>query len=457
MLESFGPYQLIERLEVGASTESFFAVGPGSSGARDPVRLTRVASFSEVAPSASSTARLQAALSLRAPFERTFHVGQIRGRSFQVREPAFGVCLRDLARMERGLPLPLAAWAALELCRAIEQWGTPAAIASLDERRLRIGWDGALFVHAVDLKALDAPPGRLWLQSPEEGRGQVPDARSAVFRICAVLVFMLTGRSAPPERLALKLPVEVGGLVDRNLNHDPAERDESVAALRAQLAPLAAPSDEAQAAMSNRVCSKFAQRHACDLGRLASVGLWTPEVPLEEPQDAAGWLVLSDLLQAKGDPRGELIALHAQRDRAEDPGEQARLEEEAQRLINRHGCLVPPVCPRAANFQWRHGHVRSLELIRTGTRYLLPMVLAHPSLRCLEELSFTTGGSGDAGHRVKDLCELRPKSLRVLKMPVLTAEHCATLRAAMPWLTRLELATVAEPPGFFRRLLRRLR
>ena len=45
----------------------------------------------------------------------------------------------------------------------------------------------------------------------------------------------------------------------------------------------------------------------------------------------------------------------------------------------------------------------------------------------------------------------------MLTLPALTAEHRAALQQAMPWLSRIERATVPEPPGFFRRLLRRLR
>lgn len=132
MLEAFGNYQLIERLEVGSTTETFFAVGPGFDGERDPVRLTRVTSagaFPEVA-------RL---LTLASPFERTFFVGEISGRRAQVREAAFGISLRDLARTEHGLPSRVAVSCALELCRALEQWTAPAAIPGIDERALRIG------------------------------------------------------------------------------------------------------------------------------------------------------------------------------------------------------------------------------------------------------------------------------------------------------------------------------
>ncbi|MBS1153153.1 MAG: hypothetical protein H6Q89_4851, partial [Myxococcaceae bacterium] len=384
--------------------------------------------------------------------------GEVGGRRVLVREAAFGVSLRDLARGEPGLQPAVAVWCALELCAAIAQWAAAQAICRLDERQLKVGWDGALFVPTLELEPAGLPV--------RTARPPSVDGPSAVFRICAVLAFALTGRSAfRQDTGALEplpsgrgmLPAGLAALVEQNLDPSPAARLAGIAELRAQLEPFGAPPPDARAALAERACSRFAQRHACDLARLASVGLWTPPALAAPPADADGWRVLGDQLQSQGDPRGLLIALHAERDAAVDPAEVARLEQEAQRLIDRHGALVPPVYPRAASFGWRFGFVRSAQLIRTGSRYLVPLLLAHPSLQFLEELSFTTGGTGDAEQRVKDLCERRPRTLKVLKMPGLTAEHRAALQRAMPWLERVELARVNEPPGFFRRLLRRLR
>jgi len=112
------------------------------------------------------------------------------------------------------------------------------------------------------------------------------------------------------------------------------------------------------------------------------------------PDDPAPYLVYGDVLQARGDPRGELIALQS-------------TGRDAAQFLAAHPELAPPPSPGwpfptdaplpADDIEWFCGFVKSMR----ATRFFIADVealLAHPSLRLLRALSIS--GSGGVDGRV---------------------------------------------------------
>src|SRR5437667_409291 len=97
--------------------------------------------------------------------------------------------------------------------------------------------------------------------------------------------------------------------------------------------------------------------------------------------------VLADQLQARGDTRGELIAMQL----AMASGRTSELAHRRAELMH---ALAPPLDP-GDRLVWGTGFVRRLELAdKTGARLADTIALwQHPSLRVLSELAISFAGS----------------------------------------------------------------
>lgn len=159
-----------------------------------------------------------------------------------------------------------------------------------------------------------------------------------------------------------------------------------------------------------------------------------------DPYDEAAHAVLGDWLHARGDPRGELAALHA--GRASRP-----IEIAAYLYLDAHPELVPPGRP---TLHWCGGYVQRAEVRAEDATALIQ----HPSCRFLAELAIrcdvdrTPGGSGHAElEPVLGLLGLHARPLRVLELfgdgsSLATVGDVTPLSRGVPRLERLIL------PGF---------
>ena len=166
------------------------------------------------------------------------------------------------------------------------------------------------------------------------------------------------------------------------------------------------------------------------------------------PEDVGTLAVVADQLQARGDMRGELIALQLATPRAivldgdDDEETDASDTSDAERRARRCGELMEklsvPLDPGDKTV-WGVGFIRRLELLgKTGTRLatLVP-IWKHPSLRFLSELHLTFASNQDAGF-ITRLHELVPRTLRRLELGDARMHALAGVAALIAGLPRLE-------------------
>lgn len=100
------------------------------------------------------------------------------------------------------------------------------------------------------------------------------------------------------------------------------------------------------------------------------------------PDQADNYLVLGDLLQQQGDPRGELIALH-----------RAKPEDSKARIMALQRELGPEP-PRYGSWTWFYGFVQRYQnIVDADEAKPVRALLEHPSLRHLTALNLDLGGS----------------------------------------------------------------
>jgi uncharacterized protein (TIGR02996 family) len=153
----------------------------------------------------------------------------------------------------------------------------------------------------------------------------------------------------------------------------------------------------------------------------------------EDPDDPEAWMVYGDLLQKRGDPRGELIALQlaAQAERAANPrgrrgpaelAVRKYLAKQAPTLLGALARFVADVRePGVPPLIWRSGTIARLQLESGGDRQLgaiVDEVLRHPSGRLLGELAVRAETAAEAAAVVAAVQQLRPMALRELELHV---------------------------------------
>src|SRR3569623_1513934 len=105
----------------------------------------------------------------------------------------------------------------------------------------------------------------------------------------------------------------------------------------------------------------------------------------ERPEDLASWSVYADALQARSDPRGELISLMLQRALHPSP----RLFDAQRRYLAQHAAkLVPEGIDRTC-LPWRHGYVAELRLTEPAA---LASLATAPALRFVDTVTLAIDG-----------------------------------------------------------------
>ncbi len=170
------------------------------------------------------------------------------------------------------------------------------------------------------------------------------------------------------------------------------------------------------------------------------------------PEDPGTLAVVADQLQARGDIRGELIALQlagnastaisleGDDDEETDASELVSdAERRARRCTELMEKLAIPLDP-GDRCVWGVGFIRRLELLgKNGTRLsALAPIWKHPSLRFLSELRLTFSSNLDSSSFIQRLGELVPKTLRVLELGDNTSHALAGTAALIAQLPRLE-------------------
>lgn len=174
------------------------------------------------------------------------------------------------------------------------------------------------------------------------------------------------------------------------------------------------------------------------------------------PEDPGTLAVVADQLQARGDLRGELIALQLspakqalalEGDDDEETDAEERTSESqrrSQRIAELMEKLSVPV-DAGDKLVWGTGFIRRLELAgKTATRLAaLEPIWKHPSLKFLSELDITFQSNLDTGY-IARLGEHVPKSLRRLEIgDDNSTQALAGLGAFIAQLPRLESLAVS--------------
>ena len=122
----------------------------------------------------------------------------------------------------------------------------------------------------------------------------------------------------------------------------------------------------------------------------------SPRDPLDlvraDPDDEGAYLICSDALQERGDPRGELIALQFRR--KDDPDDPRIRSAEAQLIQTHRRAFLGPVADHLATFafHWHRGFINELRVLcpargrSDGLESILPAMLEHPSCAVLRSL-----------------------------------------------------------------------
>jgi uncharacterized protein (TIGR02996 family) len=223
------------------------------------------------------------------------------------------------------------------------------------------------------------------------------------------------------------------------------------AEIEAKIAPAIARIAEARTA---KYLAQLAEKEAQAKPVVVSIDETTAELLdqlVDNPEDPGTLAVVADQLQARGDPRGELIALQlatpstafALEGDDDEETDHSDLTSDAERKSRRVaeliGMLGVPIDP-GDKITWGVGFIRRLELLdKTGTRLsALEGIWTHPSMRVLGELRLTLKSGMDASF-VERLVEFAPRTLRRLELESTTFVGIAKVVAALPKLEALSL------------------
>jgi uncharacterized protein (TIGR02996 family) len=242
-----------------------------------------------------------------------------------------------------------------------------------------------------------------------------------------------------PELVASALQnVEIGVQIDR-------------AELEARIAPALA---RAQEARTQKYLAHLAEKQATAKPMVVAVDDTTTELLdqlADHPDDRGTLAVVADQLQARGDVRGELIALQlatpstalALEGDDDEETDHADLVSDADRRGRRVAELIAKLTiavDSGDKIVWGVGFIRRLELLdKTGPRLAaLAGIWTHPSMRVLSELRLTIPSPMDASF-VARLAELAPRTLRRLEIAASPLVEIAKVVAALPRLEVLSL------------------
>jgi serine/threonine-protein kinase len=270
--EQFGRYVLVSQLGRGGMAETWRARLMGDAGVTKPVLIKKVlpefANDQAFTAMFVSEARISATLS-HGNIAQVFDFGRVDGEYFLAMEFVDGQPLnRVLKRAQKtglsALPVPLATYIALEMCRGLhyahtrtDDSGAPLGIVHRDisPDNVLLSYEGQVKIvdfgiaKARALRGFKTEPGvvkgKYLFFSPEQARGEDVDARSDVWATAVVLYELLCGRlpfEGPPHVVLRKLiqgefphprtlrpdlPQELNDLVMRALTVRREERFES--------------------------------------------------------------------------------------------------------------------------------------------------------------------------------------------------------------------------------------
>lgn len=182
----------------------------------------------------------------------------------------------------------------------------------------------------------------------------------------------------------------------------------------------------------------------------------------EAPDDQDTWLVLGDLLQRQGDPRGELVALQIAADRETTSNIRGRARTAfatyfahharelwgslAKHVRDPHDAASPPLI-------WRNGFIWRAELASQGAAIgnhasprpqtvgtLVQELLEHPSGRLLGELIVRADNEPDGPAVIDALTRCHPRALSELELFARAELDLEALWPNVPRLRRLGLS-----------------
>lgn len=190
----------------------------------------------------------------------------------------------------------------------------------------------------------------------------------------------------------------------------------------------------------------------------------------DHPDDDSGYLVYADWLQARGEPRGELISL--EHGRARKP-HNARVIRALRQFRQRYGRMLParvieameiwPPYDATCELDWHMGYIRRARFDKRGpnprytVRELVASLLTHPSALFLRELAIgalqPAATAAIVGTTENPPIDYRPliQTIHDCAPPGLRTLHIAARDNAMPRLDSIELGDVS---GLLRHLPR---
>ncbi|MCP3161901.1 protein kinase domain-containing protein [Myxococcus qinghaiensis] len=217
----FGRYELQSRIGRGGMAETWRAQLLGAAGVTKPVLIKKVLpEFSNDEAFVAmfiSEARISASLSHGA-IAQVFDFGEMDGDYFLAMEyvdgqPLNRIMKRALRSNFASLPVPIATYIALEMCRGLhyahtrtDDKGEPLHIVHRDisPDNVLVSYEGQVKIvdfgiaKARSLRSFDTAPGvvkgKYLFFSPEQARGEEVDARTDVWSTAVVLFEMVCGR-----------------------------------------------------------------------------------------------------------------------------------------------------------------------------------------------------------------------------------------------------------------------
>jgi serine/threonine protein kinase len=279
--DRFGRYELVSRLGRGGMAETWKARLLGEAGVTKSVLIKKVlpeyANDQVFTSMFISEARISATLS-HGNIAHVYDFGRADGEYFLAMEYVDGQPLhRIIKRAPRvglsSIPVPLAVFIALELCRGLhyahtrkDDRGVPLGIVHRDisPDNVLISYEGQVKIvdfgiaKARELRGFNTEPGvvkgKFLFFSPEQARGEEVDARTDVWATGIVLYELLCGKLPvdgpqyvalskivngefpPPRQLNSDLPPELDAIVMKALAVDRERRFESCHAFENALA-----------------------------------------------------------------------------------------------------------------------------------------------------------------------------------------------------------------------------